>query len=72
MQVDKVALDALNDGAEVHLQSLEPWVQVLTWFSVHLFLYVHVKCSRSQMIITFSDYFRRFRTRPLWLIKPLS
>ncbi|GFS44998.1 transcription activator [Actinidia rufa] len=27
-RVDKVALDALNDGAEVHLQSLEPWVQV--------------------------------------------
>ncbi|KAG6753387.1 hypothetical protein POTOM_043455 [Populus tomentosa] len=26
-RVDKVALDALNDGAEVHLQSLEPWVQ---------------------------------------------
>lgn len=28
-RVDKVALDALNDGAEVHLQSLEPWVQLL-------------------------------------------
>ncbi|KAG6753388.1 hypothetical protein POTOM_043456 [Populus tomentosa] len=28
-RVDKVALDALNDGAEVHLQSLEPWVQGL-------------------------------------------
>lgn len=28
MQVDKAALDALHDGAEVHLQNLEPWVQV--------------------------------------------
>uniref|UniRef100_A0A5B7B7V9 Protein NAP1 n=1 Tax=Davidia involucrata TaxID=16924 RepID=A0A5B7B7V9_DAVIN len=28
-RVDKVALDALNDHAEVHLQSLEPWVQLL-------------------------------------------
>ncbi|PWA39901.1 Nck-associated protein 1 [Artemisia annua] len=27
-RVDKVALDALNDQAEVHLQSLEPWIQV--------------------------------------------
>ncbi|KAG5516859.1 hypothetical protein RHGRI_037557 [Rhododendron griersonianum] len=28
-RVDKVALDALNDSAEVHFQSLEPWVQLL-------------------------------------------
>ncbi|GAV74406.1 Nckap1 domain-containing protein [Cephalotus follicularis] len=28
-RVDKVALDALHDSAEVHLQSLEPWVQLL-------------------------------------------
>lgn len=28
VQVDKVALDALNDNAELHLQSLEPWIQV--------------------------------------------
>ncbi|KAI7756681.1 hypothetical protein M8C21_017558, partial [Ambrosia artemisiifolia] len=28
-RVDKVALDALNDQAEVHLQSLEPWIQLL-------------------------------------------
>ncbi|PSS02576.1 hypothetical protein CEY00_Acc21006 [Actinidia chinensis var. chinensis] len=28
-RVDKVALDALNDGAEGHLQSLEPWAQLL-------------------------------------------
>ncbi|KAM7505667.1 hypothetical protein LguiB_004571 [Lonicera macranthoides] len=28
-RVDKVALDSLNDHAEVHLQSLEPWVQLL-------------------------------------------
>ncbi|XWS62365.1 hypothetical protein CRYUN_Cryun06bG0004600 [Craigia yunnanensis] len=28
-RVDKAALDALSDGAEVHLQSLEPWVQLL-------------------------------------------
>ncbi|KAI9381541.1 hypothetical protein POPTR_015G124500v4 [Populus trichocarpa] len=28
-RVDKVALDALNDGTEVHLQSLEPWFQLL-------------------------------------------
>lgn len=28
MQVDKASLDALHDSAEVHLQSLEPWVQV--------------------------------------------
>ncbi|KAG6746335.1 hypothetical protein POTOM_050875 [Populus tomentosa] len=26
-RVDKVALDALNEGTEVHLQSLEPWFQ---------------------------------------------
>ncbi|CAN1221200.1 Protein NAP1 [Linum grandiflorum] len=29
MQVDKPALDSLNDNAEVHLQSLEPWIQML-------------------------------------------
>ncbi|OMO92344.1 Nck-associated protein 1 [Corchorus olitorius] len=28
-RVDKPALDALSDSAEVHLQSLEPWVQLL-------------------------------------------
>ncbi|XP_047335582.1 protein NAP1 [Impatiens glandulifera] len=28
-RVDKVALDAMNDGAEVLLQSLEPWIQLL-------------------------------------------
>ncbi|KAL3570222.1 hypothetical protein D5086_027471 [Populus alba] len=28
-RVDKVALDALKDGTEVHLQSLEPWFQLL-------------------------------------------
>lgn len=28
VQVDKVALDALLDSAELLLQSLEPWVQV--------------------------------------------
>ncbi|CDP11252.1 unnamed protein product [Coffea canephora] len=28
-RVDKAALDAMNDGAEVHLQSLEPWIQLL-------------------------------------------
>lgn len=28
-RVDKVALDALSDSAEVHLQSLEPWLQLL-------------------------------------------
>ncbi|XP_059657339.1 protein NAP1 [Cornus florida] len=28
-RVDKVALDALNDHAEVHFQSLEPWVLLL-------------------------------------------
>jgi NCK-associated protein 1 len=33
VQVDKVALDALNDGAEAHLQGLEPWVQVWSRFS---------------------------------------
>ncbi|XP_075674796.1 protein NAP1-like [Castanea sativa] len=27
--VDKVALDALHDSVELHLQSLEPWVQLL-------------------------------------------
>ncbi|PHU25653.1 Protein NAP1 [Capsicum chinense] len=26
-RIDKFALDAMNDGAEVHLQSLEPWIQ---------------------------------------------
>ncbi|XAR56074.1 hypothetical protein NMG60_11036384 [Bertholletia excelsa] len=28
-RIDKIALDALNDNVEVHLQSLEPWVQLL-------------------------------------------
>ncbi|KAJ7969308.1 protein NAP1 [Quillaja saponaria] len=28
-RVDKVAFDALHDGAELHIQSLEPWVQLL-------------------------------------------
>ncbi|XP_016451487.2 protein NAP1 [Nicotiana tabacum] len=28
-RIDKFALDAMNDGAEVHLQSLEPWIQLL-------------------------------------------
>ncbi|GMP71072.1 hypothetical protein CsSME_00029628 [Camellia sinensis var. sinensis] len=28
-RLDKVALDALYDNAEVHLQSLEPWIQLL-------------------------------------------
>lgn len=28
-RVDKVALDALHDDAEVHLQNLEPWIQLL-------------------------------------------
>uniref|UniRef100_A0A2P2KWR2 Protein NAP1-like isoform X2 n=3 Tax=Rhizophora mucronata TaxID=61149 RepID=A0A2P2KWR2_RHIMU len=28
-RVDKVALDALSDSVEVHLQGLEPWVQLL-------------------------------------------
>lgn len=32
MQVDKVALDALHDNAELHLQSFEPWIQVLHCF----------------------------------------
>lgn len=37
MQVDKVALDALHDDAEVHLQNLEPWIQV-----GHLYTLSHV------------------------------
>ncbi|KAL0363743.1 UNVERIFIED_CONTAM: protein NAP1 [Sesamum calycinum] len=28
-RVDKLALDAMNDSADVHLQSLEPWIQLL-------------------------------------------
>ncbi|XP_022927151.1 protein NAP1 [Cucurbita moschata] len=28
-RVDKIALDAINDSAELHIQSLEPWVQLL-------------------------------------------
>lgn len=28
MQIDKFSLDSLHDGAELHLQSLEPWIQV--------------------------------------------
>lgn len=38
MQVDKIALDALNDSAEVHLQSLEPWVQVLNLLDALIFI----------------------------------
>lgn len=45
LQVDKVALDALHDSAELHLQSLEPWVQVYSWYlcllNVRLFLLLH-------------------------------
>ena len=37
IQVDKVALDALKDGTEVHLQSLEPWFQVRSLFSTTSF-----------------------------------
>jgi hypothetical protein len=38
MQIDKIAWDSMQDHAELHLQSLEPWVQVLFktyfyWFS---------------------------------------
>lgn len=29
MQIDKMAWDSMQDHAELHLQSLEPWVQVL-------------------------------------------
>jgi hypothetical protein len=32
VQVDRVALDALHDSAELQLQSLEPWVQVYSWY----------------------------------------
>lgn len=39
MQVDKVALDALNDSAEVHLQSLEPWIQVYIY--IYAFVCIH-------------------------------
>lgn len=42
MQVDKVALDALHDNAELHLQSLEPWVQV-TNNSEELFYHMDLK-----------------------------
>ncbi|KAL1537567.1 histone chaperone [Salvia divinorum] len=28
-RVDKLALDAINDSAEVYLQSMEPWIQLL-------------------------------------------
>ncbi|CAL5410785.1 unnamed protein product [Camellia sinensis] len=34
-RLDKVALDALYDNAEVHLQSLEPWIQG-TSFAAHI------------------------------------
>lgn len=45
MQVDKVALDALHDSAELHLQSLEPWIQVLHCLHpcfpyLHIFFYI--------------------------------
>lgn len=41
MQVDKVALDSINDTAEVHLQSLDPWIQVSSvWFSSSLMQYI--------------------------------
>lgn len=29
IQVDKAALDAMHDSAEVYLQSLAPWIQVV-------------------------------------------
>jgi len=43
MQIDKIAWDSMQDHAELHLQSLEPWVQVLFLYSYlltifHMFL----------------------------------
>lgn len=44
IQIDKFSLDSLQDGAELHLQSLEPWIQVpiyvtCCWVNVLLYSY---------------------------------
>lgn len=36
VQVDKVAFDAIHDGAEVHIQNLEPWFQVQILWAYNL------------------------------------
>lgn len=41
MQIDKISWDSMQDHAELHLQSLEPWVQVLLlYFYLLVFPYV--------------------------------
>jgi hypothetical protein len=38
MQIDKFSLDSLHDGAELHLQSLEPWIQVIRNYLCNMLL----------------------------------
>jgi len=38
MQIDKFSLDSLHDGAELHLQSLEPWIQVIRNYPCNMLL----------------------------------
>ncbi|KAJ6375221.1 hypothetical protein OIU77_000238 [Salix suchowensis] len=69
-RVDKVALDALNDGAEVHLQSLEPWVQAqefLINYSIMIPDFI-MKCSSIELLLDLMA----FREQALRLILDLS
>jgi hypothetical protein len=38
LQVDKFALDALNENAEVYMQNLEQWITVCTNRQLTIFL----------------------------------
>uniref|UniRef100_A0A6N2MPW7 Coatomer subunit delta n=1 Tax=Salix viminalis TaxID=40686 RepID=A0A6N2MPW7_SALVM len=70
VQVDKVALDALNDGAEVRLQSLEPWVQAqefLINYSIMIPDFI-MKCSSIELLLDLMA----FREQALRLILDLS
>ena len=44
VQVDKIALDALHENAELYLQSLEPWIQVLSCLYSFMFPSSHMLC----------------------------
>lgn len=52
MQVDKIALDALHDNAELHLQSLEPWIQVFHCFYLCC-PYLHILCEGFGQLLVF-------------------
>ncbi|GLT97127.1 hypothetical protein SLE2022_147090 [Rubroshorea leprosula] len=51
-RVDKAALDALRDSAEVHLQSLDPWVQLLLDLMAFREQALHLILDLSSTVIT--------------------